>query len=123
MNDLEKRNVAETKAIELVELVETLCADITTAIHEKWEHTRGKKTHDFSIGKKYIRVFSVENGKPSSVWGFINVGSDKFKVGDVLKASGWNQPALNSARGNLYDGYEIAKGYSTHRVFGPDYLI
>jgi hypothetical protein len=122
MNDLEKTNVAETNAIELVELVETLCADITTAINNKWEHTIGNTTHDYSIGKKYIRVFS-DNGSQRSVWGFINVGNNKFKVGDVLKASGWSQPALNSARGNLYDGYEIAKGYSTHRVHGPDYLI
>ena len=32
MNELQKRNVAETKAIELVELVENLCEDITLSL-------------------------------------------------------------------------------------------
>ena len=27
-----------------------------------------------------------------------------FKKGDVLKASSWSAPALNRARGNIFDG-------------------
>jgi hypothetical protein len=120
MNELQKRNVAETKAIELVELVENLCEDITHANHMQWKHTRDTLTHDYSIGKKYIKIFTVEDGQSRSVWGFINIGNDKFQVGDVLKSAGWATPALNKPRGNLYEGYEIKPG--TSRMYGPDYL-
>ena len=111
---------AETKAIELVELVETLCKDITHANHMQWKHTRDSLSHDYSIGKKYIKIFSVEGNQSRSVWGFINVANDKFKVGDVLMSAGWKTPALNKARGNLYEGYDIIPG--SLRLHGPDYL-
>lgn len=65
-------------------------------------------------GNKYIKII-----KDRSVWGFIvNTENDKkFKYGDILKAAGWNAPARNAARGNLFDenGYEI-------RWTGPLYL-
>jgi hypothetical protein len=94
-------------------------------MHERWEHTRGNTTHDFSIGKKYIRVYSVENGQPSSCWGFINIleftkGNVKFESGDVLKSAGWKTPAINQPRGNLFEGYDIYPNSS--RIYGPDYL-
>ena len=51
-------------------------------------------------GKKYIRVVQ-ENG----VFCFIVKEDFKhFKKGDVLKAAGYNAPALNSARGNVLTG-------------------
>ena len=51
-------------------------------------------------GKKYIKVVQ-ENG----VFGFIVKEDFKhFKKGDVLKAAGYNAPALNSARGNVLTG-------------------
>ena len=60
-----------------------------------------------------------ENGKDNCVWGFINKGNDKFRYGDILKASSWRKPALNHARGNIIDAdYEI-RGM---RLYGPDYL-
>jgi len=54
-------------------------------------------------GQKYIKVISG-----SSVWGFIakddfNKGSKCFNKGDILKAAGWQAPALNAARGNIFD--------------------
>jgi hypothetical protein len=54
-------------------------------------------------GSKYIRI-DTEN----SVWGFINKGNDKFKVGDILKAAGYRAPALNRARGNIFESYSVA---------------
>ena len=51
-------------------------------------------------GKKYIKVVQ-ENG----VFCFIVKEDFKhFKKGDVLKAAGYNAPALNSARGNVLTG-------------------
>ena len=53
-----------------------------------------------SQGKKYIKVVQ-ENG----VFCFIMKEDFKqFKKGDVLKAAGFNAPALNSARGNVLTG-------------------
>ena len=51
-------------------------------------------------GQKYIKII-----RENSVWGFIvNTDNDKvFKKGDILKAAGWNAPARNAARGNIFD--------------------
>ena len=52
------------------------------------------------IGKKFIKVVQ-ENG----VFCFIVKEDFKhFKKGDILKAAGYNAPALNSARGNVLSG-------------------
>ena len=51
-------------------------------------------------GKKYIKIVQ-ENG----VFAFIVKEDFKhFKKGDILKAAGYNAPALNSARGNVLSG-------------------
>ena len=51
-------------------------------------------------GKKYIKVVQ-ENG----VFCFIVKEDFKhFKKGDILKAAGYNAPALNSPRGNVLSG-------------------
>ena len=63
-------------------------------------------------GKKYYKVI-----QGTSVWGFIvKEDGGKFRKGDILKAAGWNAPAMNSARGNIIDG-----GY-TIQWTGPLYL-
>ena len=62
-------------------------------------------------GTKYLKVVT-EN----SLWGFINIKNNKFKEGDILKGAGYNAPALNKARGNIFnDNYEIS-------WTGPKYL-
>ena len=106
---------------ELQTLVEKLCEDLTNAMHTRWEHTRGETTHNYSVGQKYIRIFSEEKGQPRSAWGFINKKDfNHFKKGDVLKCAGWNTPALNAPRGNLFNGYDINP--NSMRLYGPDYL-
>jgi len=57
VSEVNTEQVALEKADNLCTAVEKLCEDLTTAMHEKWEHTRGKTTHDLTIGKKYIRVY------------------------------------------------------------------
>ena len=53
-----------------------------------------------SMGKKYIKVV-----QDTGVFGFIAKEDFKhFKKGDILKAAGYNAPALNSARGNVLTG-------------------
>ena len=51
-------------------------------------------------GKKYIKVV-----QDTGVFCFIAKEDFKhFKKGDILKAAGYNAPALNSARGNILSG-------------------
>ncbi len=51
-------------------------------------------------GKKYIKVV-----QDTGVFCFIVIEDFKhFKKGDILKAAGYNAPALNSARGNVLTG-------------------
>lgn len=59
----------------------------------------------YTTGKKYIKITTRNNG---SVWGFVvKEDGPKFKKGDILKAAGWNAPATNAPRGNVFDGYQI----------------
>lgn len=53
-------------------------------------------------GSKYIKLI-----RDGYVWGFIvKVDNDKkFARGDILKAAGYNAPARNFARGNVFSGY------------------
>jgi hypothetical protein len=55
---------------------------------------------DYKVGNKYIRIF-----QNNSVWGFVvNTDTDKkFNYGDILMAAGYNAPARNKARGNIFD--------------------
>ena len=51
-------------------------------------------------GKKYIKIV-----QDTGVFCFIAKEDFKhFKKGDILKAAGYNKPALNSARGNVLNG-------------------
>ncbi len=62
-------------------------------------------------GRKYLKVVTEK-----TLWGFINLKNTNFKEGDILKGAGYNAPALNKARGNIFnDNYEIS-------WTGPKYL-
>ena len=53
-----------------------------------------------SQGKKYIKIV-----QDTGVFCFIVKEAFKhFRKGDILKAAGYNAPALNSARGNVLTG-------------------
>jgi|TARA_B110000971_G_scaffold189208_1_gene199436 hypothetical protein len=54
-------------------------------------------------GNKYTKII-----KGGSVWGFVVQKDDaKFKAGDILMAAGYNAPARNKSRGNIFDSYKI----------------
>lgn len=93
--------------------------------YKKWSKKTGDESRDrirdemtdqfcnglsFEDGRAYIRLVT-DNGTQRMVQGFIlkkmtpaierlNKG---FRVGDLLKAAGWNSPAMNFPRGNVFD--------------------
>ena len=122
------------KESNLIEKVEILCKELTESLHAAYKHT-ANDYYDYSVGKKYIKIIS--NGNQTSVWGFINISEFTkvrkmervngivikevtFKEGDVLLSAGWNTPALNAPRGNLFKGYSAQGGQN---MYGPGYLI
>ena len=71
-------------------------------------------------GRKFIKILSER-----SVWGFVNLTHERFREGDILKAAGYNAPALNRPRGNVFENYSVAwtgphyiAGYSAGGVRG-----
>lgn len=101
---------------ELKQAVEKLCDDIVSVHNESYPSLTGFNC-TYKAGRKFIKIIREDRGGSRSVWGFINLAHEKFKEGDVLLAQGWAGPALNVARGNLLEGYEI--GY--REQYGPGY--
>ena len=65
-----------------------------------------------TFGKKYVKIV-----QDTGVFAFVmKEDSGRFKKGDILKAAGYNKPALNSARGNVLEG-----GYAIQWT-GPLYM-
>lgn len=63
-------------------------------------------------GRKYAKILTER-----SVWGFVQLEDDaKFKKGDILMAAGYNAPARNKPRGNIFENYQI-------QWTGPNYLF
>ena len=55
----------------------------------------------YKFGRKYIKMID----RNSVVAFIVNTDNDKkFKKGDILKPAGYNAPARNKARGNIFDG-------------------
>jgi len=58
-----------------------------------------------TVGQKYIKMIVKSGDRPSVYCFIVAVDNDnKFRKGDVLKPAGWNTPARNKARGNIFDG-------------------
>ena len=77
-------------------------------------NARFKDRLSFTVGSKYIKIFSEGGGVSAFV---VKTDTDKkFKKGDLLKPAGWAAPARNAARGNILDG-----GYAINWT-GPLYL-
>lgn len=102
----------------LVEAIKTDYREYTLRGKAEYSDINKKMIEEFengfeiTEGKKYIKILSNR-----SAWGFVVKNDDgKFKAGDILKAAGWNAPARNAARGNVFDGYQI-------QWTGPLYLV
>ena len=71
-----------------------------------------RNSFEYHIGKKYIRISYIPHSHNEKIFGdissydrafcFINISNPKFKFGDLLKSE-VTAPALNFARGNIFD--------------------
>jgi hypothetical protein len=99
---------------ELNKLLKAIVAD-----YRRWNEA-SKRANDFGFdvdekvadfkaklevkkGRKFIKII-----QGNSVWGFVNLTHERFREGDILKAAGWNAPALNRPRGNIFENYSVA---------------
>ena len=64
----------------------------------------------YKIGKKYAKIIAGAFSSHGRAWGFVALEDfGKFKRGDILKANSWNNPALNQARGNIFNDLKEQK--------------
>lgn len=69
----------------------------------------------FERGSKYLRAVVSDGFGSRSAYAFIvTKDTDKFKVGDILKAASWKAPAKNYARGNVFK----PETYAHHSPYG-----
>jgi len=77
-----------------------LCRGMTAGSmlhHAKNGYNFGHDEYDFSLGKKYARVFyDMSNGQRMVAF-FVDM-----EDGTVWKAGGWKKPTLNFPRGNVW---------------------
>ena len=85
----------------------TMYADHIKNDYVKWSsNMENQLYHDvtFDRGRKFIKVVSHSDGGQRSVHSFVCIKAhDQWKVGDILKAATWAQPAKNFIRGNVLD--------------------
>lgn len=64
---------------------------------------------EFHPGRKFVKVVKVSHNQFRSVHSFICIlDHDKWKVGDILKAATWKQPAKNYTRANVFNKNSFA---------------
>ena len=105
-------NIME-KALE--KLLDSIVADYYRWTKRSWEAngydmdgfehriSKFRRGLEVKTGRKFIKILTDR-----SVWGFVNLTHDNFEKGDLLKAAGYNAPALNKARGNIFEDYSVA---------------
>ena len=100
-------NGAKTILAGLGNMKAAMVADYAKFMPPKDEVTK-KMNEDYAnnftitYGKKYIKITEKGGGVKAFVVGVDN--DKKFRKGDILKAAGYNAPARNAARGNIFDG-------------------
>ncbi len=101
---------------DLIEKTQELISIMEKQLHDRFEHTRDTERYTFQEGRNYIKIIRESDRYDrvsQSVAGFIVKKSPKskidnktnapFQIGDMLMAAGFNKPATNFARGNVFN--------------------
>ena len=96
--------------------------DVMKADYRKWSNCSGDSLNmaklrseyenglEVSEGSRYYKIISTKGGQRTVAGFVVKEGHPKFKEGDLLKASSWNAPAKNFARGNVFDEESFQTG-------------
>ena len=70
-------------------------------------------SYELQAGRNYDKIIMIDGYRGSkTVAGFICAKDNPkkgFKVGDMLMAAGWNGPATNFTRGNIFEGNAVER--------------
>ncbi|KKM27536.1 hypothetical protein LCGC14_1573750 [marine sediment metagenome] len=106
----------------LIEAIETTYFQHLVSSYEGWSKPKpGEDTTirdqmlkefaeglSFKKGRNYIKIISSRNGGNKTVHSFIVLKPTKgYEIGDILKAAGWNAPATNFKRGNVFELWSL----------------
>jgi hypothetical protein len=64
----------------------------------------GSYKYTYQVGSSYIKIVRESNGQRMVHSFLANKVTDKFALGDILKAASWKQPAKSNPRGNVLEG-------------------
>jgi hypothetical protein len=120
LDEITARNTQKVMPEYDLDIALTMYADHLVRDYYRWDKSgvdlraESKFEIDYNRGRKFLKVVSKHYGS-TSVHSFICVKAhDQWKVGDILKAASWAQPAKNFARGNVLN----PASYSNHRWTG-----
>jgi hypothetical protein len=85
--------------------------------HEWLDSVHYKMAEEFGASLRFVetQLYYRVHSKTSCPSFIVKEDGPKFKRGDILKSAGYNTPAKNQARGNIFGTYRI-------RWTGAEYL-
>jgi hypothetical protein len=103
-----------------IEAFVTKLGEMKTAYHERERQRRFPKntpqtyTFAYDKGRKYIRIVTIEHGRPGGVYCFLDF------FGNIWKPASYKGPELNQIRGHIADENIWSNG--TLGAYGVAYL-